>query len=100
MNLRINHSLFREATMAVTEVEGTPGGATKRSQPTGPRGHWLLGCSGELKRDQLGFYERTYRDHGGIARVRIMAGMYLTMLFRPEDVEHVLVRNHRNYRKP
>ncbi|MDB5345615.1 MAG: cytochrome [Schlesneria sp.] len=71
-----------------------------RMQPPGPRGHWLWGCSGELQRDPLGFYERTWREYGDFARVRIVPGMYLYMLFRPEDVEQVLVRNHRNYRKP
>lgn len=69
-------------------------------QAPGPRGHWLWGCSGEIQRDPLGFYERTWRQFGDFARVRIVPGMYLYMLFRPEDVEHVLVRNHRNYRKP
>jgi len=73
---------------------------SNRTQPPGPRGHWLWGCSREIQRDPLGFYERTWRDYGEFVRVRIVPGMYLYMLFRPEDAEHVLVRNHRNYRKP
>jgi cytochrome P450 len=71
-----------------------------RTQPPGLRGHWLWGCSREIQREPLGFYERTWREFGDFARVRIVPGMYLYMLFRPEDVEQVLVRNHRNYRKP
>lgn len=74
--------------------------SSPRKQAPGPRGHWLWGCSGEIQRDPLGFYERTWRQYGDFAQVRIMPGMSLYMLFRPEDVEHVLVRNHRNYRKP
>lgn len=68
--------------------------------PPGPQGHWLFGCFREIQRDPLGFYERAWREYGDFVRVRIMPGMSLYMLFRPEDVEHVLVRNHRNYRKP
>ena len=60
-----------------------------------------LGAPASSKRDQLGFYKRTWgKAYGDFVKVRVIAGMDLYILFRPEDIEHVLVRNHKNYRKP
>jgi hypothetical protein len=50
--------------------------------------------------DQLGFYRRTWEQYGDHARIRAFPGIYVYLLAHPDAVEHVLVRNHRNYRKP
>src|SRR5262245_56420129 len=68
--------------------------------PDGPRGHWLLGCAKEMHADPLGFYERTWGRFGDYARIRAFPVIPVYLLADPEAVEHVLVRNHRNYRKP
>jgi cytochrome P450 len=67
---------------------------------TGPRGHWLLGCMRELQRDPLELYARAWREHGDCVRIRAFAGVYVHLLVHPEGVEHVLHKNHKNYRKP
>lgn len=82
-----------------TDLEAAPAAGT-RGPAAGPRGHWLLGCSRELHADPLGFYEGVWRTYGDFVKVRAFAGIDLYMLIRPEAVEHVLVRNHKNYRKP
>jgi cytochrome P450 len=67
---------------------------------TGPRGHWLLGCMRELQRNPLELYTRAWREYGDHVRIRAFAGVYVYLLVHPEGVEHVLSRNHKNYRKP
>src|SRR4051812_2249124 len=67
---------------------------------TGPRGHWLWGCLPHFKRDPLGLYLTANREHGHYSRLRVIPGVYVYLLTHPEAVEHVLVKNHKNYRKP
>jgi cytochrome P450 len=67
---------------------------------TGPRGHRFFGCMPELARDPLGLYTRAWREHGDIVRLRAIPGVYFFLLVHPDAVEHVLARNHKNYRKP
>ena len=68
--------------------------------PTGPKGHWLTGCMREFRDRPLELYRRTWQEHGDLARIRAFPGVYVYFLVHPEAVEHVLVRNHLNYRKP
>jgi cytochrome P450 len=66
----------------------------------GPRGHWLFGCMGEFQRDPLNLYLRANRQFGHHARIRVIPGVYVHLLTHPDAVEHVLVKHHKNYRKP
>jgi cytochrome P450 len=66
----------------------------------GPHGHWLLGCSREFQRNPVELYTRAWREYGDYVRIRAFAGIYVHLLVHPEGVEHVLSRNHKNYRKP
>src|SRR4051794_32242502 len=84
----------------MTPAEAAPESGPARKVPTGPRGHWLLGCLREFQRDPLGLYARAGREHGHHARIRAFPGVYVYLLTHPEAVEHVLQKNHRNYRKP
>lgn len=64
----------------------------------GPRGWPILGVLPMLKRDTLGFLERTAQSYGDLVPVRMfMSTSYL--LNHPAHVEHVLQTNYRNYRK-
>jgi cytochrome P450 len=72
----------------------------QRPAADGPRGHWLFGCMPEFLRDPLGLYVRTNREYGDYARIRAFPGMYVHLLTHPDAVEHVLVKHHKNYRKP
>src|SRR5262249_19385870 len=66
----------------------------------GPRGHWLLGCLRQIQNDPLPFYHQTWRASGHYVRLRILAGVPMYLLAHPEAVDHVLHKNHKNYRKP
>src|SRR5437764_4732025 len=66
----------------------------------GPRGGWLLGCLREFRRDPLGLYTRANRQYGHYARIRAFPGIHVHLLTHPDAVEHVLQKNHKNYRKP
>jgi cytochrome P450 len=54
----------------------------------------------QLQRDPLGLYTRANREYGHYVRIRAFPGIYVHLLTHPEAVEHVLQKNHRNYRKP
>jgi cytochrome P450 len=54
----------------------------------------------QVQKDGPGFYSRTRRDHGDYARIRAIPGVYYYLLTHPDAVEHVLQKNHKNYRKP
>ena len=75
-------------------------GSAPRKMLDGPRGHWVWGCMPRIWRDPLGFYSETRRDHGDYARLRAVPGVYFYLLTHPDAVEHVLQKNHKNYRKP
>jgi cytochrome P450 len=65
----------------------------------GPRGHWLWGCMGQLRRHPLGLYSQSWRDYGDYVRLRVVPGVYAYSLTHPDAVEHVLQKNSKNYRK-
>ena len=86
--------------MTTPRTAPAPGSPTPRLPPAGPRGNWLLGCMRQLQRDPLGLYTRANRDYGHYVRIRAFPGISVHLLTHPEAVEHVLQKNHKNYRKP
>ena len=62
------------------------------------KGHWLWGSTFRFASDTLGFVTRLEREYDGIVRAP-MAYRDLYFLTKPEYLEHVLRKNHRNYRK-
>lgn len=71
---------------------------TGRRTPPGPPGHPILGNLREFAADTLGFATRLAREHGDVARFRLV-NREAWLLSGPEAVERVLVDNHRNYVK-
>jgi cytochrome P450 len=71
--------------------------ATRR-RPPGPEGHPLLGNLREFAADTLGFATRLAREHGDVARFRLV-NREAWLLSGPDAVERVLVSNARNYVK-
>ena len=70
-----------------------------RKSPPGPRGHILFGTLPEVQRDVLSFVERVSREHGNIARVRLLPGWHCLMLTHPDHYKHVLIDHSENYSK-
>jgi cytochrome P450 len=66
----------------------------------GPRGHFLLGCLREFRLDQLNFLRDLRRTHGNYVRIPTVPGYDIFLLADPAAVEHILVKNYKNYRKP
>jgi cytochrome P450 len=50
--------------------------------------------------DPLGLYESAWRQYGDIVRLRALPGVYFFLIVHPDAIEHVLAKNHKNYRKP
>ena len=67
-------------------------------RPPGPRGVPLLGNLPDFGRDVLGFFTYCAREYGDVVSLR-MAGWPALLLSHPDDVEYVLVKNHRNFVK-
>jgi cytochrome P450 len=78
----------------VAALTAPPRGAA----PPGPPGHALLGNLREFAADTLGFATRLAREHGDVARFRLV-NREAFLLSGPEAVERVLVSNQRNYVK-
>src|SRR4051812_3159826 len=101
VNIETDPSSFREERGMATRLEPPqPPSSRARPAPDGPRGHWLIGCMRAMQADPLGFNWRTWCQYGDIARIRAFPGVGVYLLAHPDAVEHVLVRNHKNYRKP
>ena len=66
--------------------------------PPGSPGHPLLGNLREFAADTLGFATRLAREHGDVARFRLV-NREAWLLSGPEGVDRVLVENQRNYVK-
>jgi cytochrome P450 len=68
----------------------------------GPRGRELLRWVLKARKDPLAAFEQLDR-YGDVVRIHLPIGQGVEpdfyLLRRPEDVEHVLQKNHRNYRK-
>lgn len=86
--------------MSTLKTTPIPDHSVPRLPSAGPRGSRLLGCMRQMQRDPLGFYAQANRDYGHYVRIRAFPGIYVHLLTHPEAVEHVLQKNHKNYRKP
>ena len=53
-----------------------------------------------MQRDPLGVYTHARREFGDYVQIRVVAGVYCYLLTHPNAVEHILHKEHRNYRKP
>ncbi len=53
-----------------------------------------------MRSDPLNFYRDTWRTYGDYVRIRTLPGFDVCLLADPAAIEHVLVKNHKNYRKP
>src|SRR6516225_2896326 len=84
---------------ALREATKRPEVSHRQSWP-GPRGHFLLGCLREFRRDQLNFLRDLRRTHGDYVRIPTVPGYDIYLLADPAAVEHVLVKNYKNYCKP
>jgi cytochrome P450 len=81
------------------EAPPTAAVPSRRAWP-GPRGHWLFGCVKAIRRDSLGFYGDIWQTYGDYVRIPTLPGYDVYLIADPAAVEHVLVKNHKNYRKP
>jgi cytochrome P450 len=53
-----------------------------------------------MRRDPLSFYTAVQREYGHYARICAVPNTFVYMLTHPDAIEHVLLKGHRNYRKP
>ncbi len=60
--------------------------------------HWLFGSVKPYQEDTLGFLQKGIEMYGDIFQFRT-AHKRITVLNRPEYVQHVLQKNHRNYKR-
>lgn len=68
------------------------------SRPSsGPPGYPLLGHLPEFLRDKLGFLSRCVAQYGDVVQLRL--GRRTLLLSNPNDIQHVLMTNSRNYDK-
>jgi len=72
--------------------------AQRPPRPAGPKGVPLLGNLLEFGRDQLDFLTQSARAYGDIVQFNL-AGWTTIQLNRSDDIEQVLVKNHRNFIK-
>jgi cytochrome P450 len=86
--------------MSRATSESQPKSSDPRKTPLGPRGHWLFGTMPQVAGDPLGLYESAWREYGDIVRLRALPGVYFFLLVHPDAIDHVLAKNHKNYRKP
>jgi cytochrome P450 len=59
----------------------------------------LFGCLRPFQRDQLNFLRDVWRAHGDYVRIPTLPGYPVYFLASPAAIEHVLVKNHKNYPK-
>ncbi len=62
-------------------------------------GPWLRGCMREIRTRPLDFYTAVWRQCGPFVRIRAVPGIWFYLITHPDGVEHVLQKNHKNYRK-
>jgi cytochrome P450 len=73
--------------------------ASHRQTWPGPRGNFLFGCLRSFQRDQLNFLRDVWRTYGDYVRIPTVPGYDVYFLADPAAIEHVLVKNYKNYRK-
>lgn len=66
--------------------------------PPGPKGHFLVGCLPELRRDFLGFVTACARDYGDIVAIPATRNKFV-IVSHPDAVEEVLVARARHFTK-
>ncbi|MGQ0713778.1 MAG: cytochrome P450 [Gemmatimonadaceae bacterium] len=71
---------------------------TTAARPAGPKGHFLVGNLPELGTDILGLFTTCARDYGDIAYLSL-AGWPAFVLSHPDQIEQVLVTEHKNFIK-
>lgn len=72
---------------------------TYRSVPPGPRGYLFLGSVRDVARNPAIFYASARRQFGDIVRFRALPWFHWYFIAHPNDIDHVLRANHRNYIK-
>lgn len=84
--------------MVVTlEQPVSPSSPPRRVPPT-PPGSLIMGHLGDMSRDPVRFLVRMRQEYGDVVRVRF-GPIRAHVLFHPDHVQHVLVRNVNNYSK-
>ena len=66
--------------------------------PPGPKGHLLVGCLPEFRRDMLGFLAACVRDYGDVVPIRVV-NRRLILLSHPDLIEEVLTARARHTTK-
>jgi cytochrome P450 len=66
--------------------------------PAGPKGHLILGCLPEFRRDLLGFLSACARDYGDVVPIRVV-NRRLILLSHPDLIEEVLTARARHTTK-
>ncbi len=67
--------------------------------PPGPPGGPFHSILPSLRNDPLNVYLGAQRSYGDVARLRVFGPVYLYLVSHPDDVEHVLRTNVKNYPK-
>ena len=67
-------------------------------QAPGPRGHFLTGSLREFRSDPIGLLLRSSQRYGDVVRLKI-GPVIAHLVNHPDHIEHVLLRNARNYDK-
>src|SRR5215831_9614816 len=101
MNETVHYSSRKEESNMATLGEAPKRPKVSHQQSwLGPRGNFLFGCLRAFRRDQLNFLRDLRRAYGDYVRIPTVAGYDIYLLADPAAVEHVLVKNYKNYRKP
>src|SRR5215471_14059870 len=100
MNETVHYSFRHEEPTVATlgEAPKRPDVFHRQSWP-GPRGNFLFGCLRAFRRDQLNFLCDLRGTYGDYVRIPTVPGYDIYLLADPAAVEHVLVKNYKNYRK-
>jgi cytochrome P450 len=64
----------------------------------GPKGHFLVGSLPELRADNAKMFLEGWRKYGDV--VRYPGAFDIYCIAHPDAVEHILVKNHKNYKHP
>jgi cytochrome P450 len=86
--------------MSIQSASRDSASRRSRGRWPGPAGHWLTACLRPIQRDPLNFYRQTWETYGDYAEIRVIPGIYCYLMTDPSAVEHVLSKNHKNFRKP
>ncbi len=68
------------------------------ARPPGPAGHPIIGSIGALRKETHRALVNARETHGDLVYFRV-GPRHVYLVCHPDDVRHVLVENHRNFRK-